>query len=78
MVRQAAQRVSQLPHAERVAKERIFASHYHPELRQGEGKLESASFSPTVIRPIHLHLTLQKPEHLSCDVICDVSSTLAR
>lgn len=40
VVGQAAQRVSQLPHAERVAKKGVFASNHHPELRQGEGELE--------------------------------------
>lgn len=47
MVREAAQRVPQLPHAERVAKERVSASHYRPELRQGEGELEHTYFPQT-------------------------------
>lgn len=38
VVRQAAQGVPQLPHAERVAKERVSASHHRPEFRQGEGE----------------------------------------
>lgn len=38
MVRPPPQRVPQLPHAERVAKEGVPAPHYRPELRQGEGK----------------------------------------
>ena len=41
VVRSAAQRVPQLPHAERVAKKRVSASHYRPELRQREGELEN-------------------------------------
>ncbi len=40
MVRQAAQRVPQLPHAERVAEEGVPAPHDRPELRQGEGEFE--------------------------------------
>lgn len=38
VVRQAAQGVPQLPHAERVAEEGVPAPHHHPELRAGEGE----------------------------------------
>lgn len=38
VVRQAAQGVPQLPHAERVAEEGVPAPHHHPELRPGEGE----------------------------------------
>ena len=40
VVGQAATRVSQLPHAERVAKKGVSASHYCSELWQGEGELK--------------------------------------
>lgn len=38
MVGQASARVPQLPHAERVAEERVSAPNNHPEFRQGEGE----------------------------------------
>lgn len=44
VVRQAAQRVPQLPHAERVAKEGVSAPNHRPKLRQGEGELHAELF----------------------------------
>lgn len=41
MVGQASARVPQLPHAERVAEERVSAPNNHPEFRQGEGEQTS-------------------------------------
>lgn len=67
MVRQASERVPQLPHAERVAQKRVSASHYRPELRQGEGELEHMPYLALSSIAYILYLrdvtVVQKPVH---------------
>lgn len=79
MVRQASKRVPQLPHAERVAKKRVSASHYRPELRQGEGELEHVPYlvvfsvfcSILYLHNVTVNLTvIQKQDYSTCQLFC--------